>query len=167
MVWPDQWLSDFSSISNWEQVTCKREGVIMVLIFKTMVFILTSIYAIQLMSNITKVVLSIPIFNLLWLHRGLIVRMLTSSAMDRGFEHHWIKPKVKHLGLVQSRHHHHLIKRNLLFPWKIAHWHYTILDSHPSQGIVWLSLSVTCSRWFVSLCTLVSSTNKTDHHDIT
>jgi len=35
-------------------------------IFKTMVFIFTSTYAIQLMSIITKVVRSIPIFNLLW-----------------------------------------------------------------------------------------------------
>ena len=32
-------------------------------------------------------------------------------------------------------------------------------------NIMWLSLSVTCSRSVGSLCTLASSTNKTDHHD--
>ena len=33
-------------------------------------------------------------------------------------------------------------------------------------NIMWQSLSVTCDRWFSPPSTLVSSTNKTDHHDI-
>ena len=48
-----------------------------------------------------------------------------------------------------------------------------VVSSNPAQAkctrcnIMWSSLSVTNAGWWFSLGTPVSSTNKTDHHDIT